>query len=218
MKISIPCAWLLSLPLLADDFINLTFDSPDLTGSLKPVFASQQNGPFFGEASRLLRGWTFTSAGLPAQQSTYSPWPTSASERTLNLWANRPEEVNGAGGDFFLFVFSGGNPLGPELRLSQTGMIPADAVGLHIFAPRLRDMRINGQMVTDPLLGFLADPVIDVSSYAGQVTTIEFVFRQGFSGGFDIYGFTQIPEPSTWALFGVGSVALGWAVKQLRSP
>jgi len=207
----------MSLRTAADEFINLTFDEPDLTGSLTPVFPNQPNGPFFGPASQLLRGWTFTSAGLPAQQSTYSPWPTGASERTLNLWANRPNEVGGPGGNFFLFVLSGGNPLGPELRLSQTGMIPADAAGLHIFAPRLRDMRINGQMVTDPMLGFLADPVIDVSGYAGQVATIEFVFRQGFSGGFDIFGFTQIPEPSTWALFGVGAVASGWAIRKRRS-
>ena len=78
-------------------------------------------------------------------------------------------------------------------------------------------MRINGQMVTDPMLGFLADPVIDVSGYAVQVATIEFVFRQGFSGGFDIFGFTQIPEPSTWALFGVGAVASGWAIRKRRS-
>lgn len=214
MKISTLIAFFISLSLLADDFVNLTFDSPDLTGSLTPIFPGQPNGPFFGQATQLLRGWTFTSAGLQAQQTTYSPWPTSASERTLNLRASRPEEVGGPGGSFYLLVFSGGNPLGPELRLSQTGMIPADAAGLHIFAPGLRDMRINGQMVTDPLLGFLADPVIDVSGYSGQVATIEFVFRQGFSGRFDIYGFTQIPEPSTWALFGVGTVALGWAVRQ----
>jgi PEP-CTERM motif len=206
---------LMSLRTAADEFVNLTFDSPDLTGSLTPIFPGQPSGPFFGQASQLLRGWTFTSAGLSAQQSTYSPWPTSASERTLNLQANRPEEVGGPSGNFYLLFNSGDLALGPELRLSQTGMIPQDASGLRVFGNGRWFMQINGEVVGTELRNQAAP--VDVSRFVGQTVQLEIVFPRGASGLFDIYGFTQIPEPSTWALFGVGALALGWTVRQRRS-
>jgi hypothetical protein len=77
-------------------------------------------------------------------------------------------------------------------------------------------MRINGEPVSDPLLGFLADPVIDVSGYAGREVSIEFGFGPGFGGTFDIIGFTQIPEPSTCVLFGVGAAGLVLAYRHRR--
>ena len=112
------------------------------------------------------------------------------------------------GGSNYLYVSSGGHPEGPRFRISQTGTIPVGTAGLHIFANDRIDMRINGEKVSDPRLGFLADPVIDVSRYAGREVTIDFGF--GVSSRFDIFGFTSVPEPSTWALFGCGAVIMGW--------
>ena len=197
------------LPVHAAEFINLTFDDPDLSGSLRPVFSEFPNGPFRGDSSQILRGWSLTGDGVPMSNATVSPFgELPASQRTANLIEASPAEWSGPAGRYYIYINSGNLPLGPELRLSQIATVPVDAGGIHIFAPGLRDMRINGQQVTDPRLGLLADPVIDISAYSGRETSFEFVFARGWSGRFDIYGFTQIPEPSTLGLFGVGAVGL----------
>jgi len=206
----------LTVTVNAGDFVNLTFDNPDLTGSLTPIVSGAPNGPFLGETSRILPGWTVTANGIPVTTVTYSPWPTLASERTVNVWSYRPGDSSQLGGSNRLYVFSGGNPLGSAFRISQTGTIPVGTAGLHIFAPGVRDMRINGEAVSDPRLGFLADPVIDVSRYAGREVSIEFGFGPGFGGTFDIFGFTQVPEPSTSTLFGCGALIMGWMIGRRR--
>jgi len=216
MRIRIALSAVAAVKLTAGEFVNLTFDNPDLTGSLTPIVSGAPNGPFFGETSRLLRGWTVTGNGIPVTTVTYSPWPTGAAVRTVNVWSYSPGNASQLGGSNRLYVFSGGNPLGPAFRISQTGTIPVGTAGLHIFAPGVRDMRINGEPVSDPLLGFLADPVIDVSGYAGREVSIEFGFGPGFGGTFDIIGFTQIPEPSTCVLFGVGAAGLVLAYRHRR--
>lgn len=198
----------LTVTVNAGDFVNLTFDNPDLTGSLTPISSEDPNGPFLGETSRIIPGWTVTANGIPVTTVTYSPWPTSVAVETINVWSYRPGNPSQLGGSNYLYVSSGGNPEGPRFRISQTGTIPVGTAGLHIFAGDRIDMRINGEKVSDPRLGFLADPVIDVSRYAGREVTIDFGF--GVSSRFDIFGFTQVPEPSTWALFGCGAVIMGW--------
>ncbi|HAB14948.1 MAG TPA: hypothetical protein DCE44_00710 [Verrucomicrobiales bacterium] len=50
----------------------------------------------------------------------------------------------------------------------------------------------------------------DISSYAGKEVTLEFAFYRGQGVAFDNLGFVNVPEPSTWALLGVGLAALGW--------
>ena len=199
----------------AGDFVNLTFDNPDLTGSLTPISSGDPDGPFFGETSRILPGWTVTANGIPVTTVTYSPWPAGVAVRTVNVWSWGPGNPSQLGGSNYLYVFPGGTRERPSyFRISQTGTIPVGTAGLHIFAPGVRDMRINGEAVSDPRLGFLADPVIDVSRYAGHEVTIDFGF--GVGSCFDIFGFTKVPEPSTWALFGCGAVIMGWMIGRRR--
>jgi hypothetical protein len=56
---------------------------------------------------------------------------------------------------------------------------------------------------------------VDVSAYAGQEVKLEFVFPSGplhyFS--FDIHGF--VPEPSVWAMLGLGGLAV-WLARRRR--
>lgn len=212
MKIIIGLSAVMVVKLTAGEFVNLTFDNPDLTGSLTPIVSGAPNGPFFGETSRIIPGWTVTANGIPVTTVTYSPWPTSVAVRTVNVWSYRPGNPSQLGGSNYLCVYRGGNPEGPSFRISQKGMIPVGTAGLHIFSNDRIDMRINGEAVSDPRIGFLADPVIDVSRYAGREVTIEFGF--GLGGTFDIFGFTQVPEPSTWALFGCGAAGLVLAYRQ----
>jgi hypothetical protein len=201
----------LGFGVLADDFINLTFDEPDLTGSLTPMFPTLPDGPFHGETTRLLRGWTATVNGVPIERISYTtPRGAVGSEEGLNFRSANPTP-NGPG--YYLFVYSARNPLGPEFRLSQTGMIPADASRLDVDVhSEAVQFFINGQS-RSAYSDFLYRG-IDVSDWAGQVATLEVVFPRGYGGYFDIAGFSRVPEPSTWALMGVGGLALGWALRR----
>ena len=78
----------------AKEFVNLTFDNPDLTGSLTPIGSGAPNGPFFGETSRILPGWTVTGNRIPVTTVTYSPWPTGVAVRAVNVWSDRPENTS----------------------------------------------------------------------------------------------------------------------------
>lgn len=206
------------------DFQNLTFDTPDLSGSLRPIYFQLPNGPFQGEANRLLQGWTLTANGRVVSTASYSPnGQTVGNTEFVNLIEVPQDQWGGIEGRIYLSIFSQVNSsqgftTPPELRLSQTATVPEWVGGLHIYSPGLRDVRINGEPVTDPRLGFLADPVIDISTYAGRQTTFEFVFGPGWIGRLDILGFTAVPEPSNWALSGIGSACLAWALRARRKP
>jgi hypothetical protein len=193
---------------IAGEFVNLTFDEPDLSGSLTPIFPG---GPLQGDTSRILRGWSVRADNQLQAAMTYSPYNIGGAGNVASLVANSPELAQTAFGANTLFLRSdqtlpGG---GPVIRVQQTGTVPADAAGLWIFAtggsPR---MFINGEPVNDPRIGALADPVVDVSRYAGQSIDLEFLIPKGGSTRLDIFGFTPVPEPSTWALFGVGAAAV----------
>jgi hypothetical protein len=196
---------LAALPVLAGDFINLTFDEPDLSGSLTPIFP---DGPLLGNTAQILRGWTVLADNQSQATMTYSPNNIGSSGDVASLVANSPAESQTVFGANTLYLRSdhtdpGG---GPVIRVQQTGTVPADAAGLWIFAtggsPR---MFINGERVNDPRIGALADPVVDVSRYAGQTIDLEFLVPRGGSTRLDIIGWVAVPEPSTWALFGVGA-------------
>jgi hypothetical protein len=105
-----------------------------------------------------------------------------------------------------LYLESGLNPAGPEIRLSQRGTVPADAAGLWIFGAGYAQMFINGERVGDTV----NDLTVDVSRFAGQEVDLEFLVASGASIRFDILGFVPVPEPSTWALLGSGLAALLW--------
>ena len=77
-------------------------------------------------------------------------------------------------------------------------------------APGAFQILINGQSIPYREFGI---SYADVSAYAGQQVSLEFVFPKG-GGEFDIAGFTIAPEPSTYGLFGLGTVALWWQCRR----
>ncbi|HAB19748.1 MAG TPA: hypothetical protein DCE44_25350 [Verrucomicrobiales bacterium] len=75
--------------------------------------------------------------------------------------------------------------------------------------------RINGQNIpieNSPWGGGIWE--IPVFMYAGQEVDLEFVLGPRELLFFDIAGFTSVPEPSTWALLGLGGVAFVWACRR----
>jgi hypothetical protein len=79
---------LAALPVLAGDFINLTFDEPDLSGPLVPDYP---DGPLRGGVAKLLRGWTVQANGQHMHSMLFSPFPPGVGGSDLvNLAQNRP--------------------------------------------------------------------------------------------------------------------------------
>ena len=201
---------------VAQEFTNISFDSPDLTGSLRPVDPSSPRTPFLGQTSQLLRGWTLLGNGLPLGEIGYRPGAGDTIDPVTMSVRSGDGSIN-----YYLNLHS--LPLRQvDLSFQQTGRIPLDTVGLTFFANGAMEMIVNGRLLHTVDTSVTTYPTVDLSQYAGQVVSLEFhVFQRPFLGAafdFDILGFTQIPEPSTWALFGVGAVALGWAVRQRHSP
>lgn len=201
------CCWLLPLAAVAGDFINLTFDNPNLTGSLTPIVPG---GPYRGSTSDLLPGWTVKANGNPLSTIVYSP-PLTSSEAPVTLRENTAAAAGTPLGKFSLALFGTPPPFeltGPEIRLSQTGTVPVDAAGLWVASAGYVQGYVNGTKIgeVDPVLG--SQVVWDVGAYRGQNVSLEFLVRSGDSIRFDIFGFTTVPEPSTYALFGLGAALL----------
>lgn len=197
---------------LGNDFVNLTFDRPDLSGSLTPIFPG---GPLRGKTSELLQGWTLLANGTPLDSMVYSPSPLG-SARPATLSENPPDAVGTQFGRYSLILGSS-PPNSAKFNLHQSGTIPPNATGFRFFTTGTVELRINGEAVGvgDPFI--TAYPEINVSRFAGQTVDLEFSIGKDVGLQFDIFGFTQIPEPSTWMLLGVGAAGLVWQRRRHRS-
>jgi hypothetical protein len=116
--------------------------------------------------------------------------------------------------------------------LAQTGLIPIGVNTLQFHAtvsayhPTIRDffgVYIDGQrvetfpVVEDPgtLTGIFT---ADISAYAGREVDLRFTSfgdpPYPNSLVLDSIAFINVPEPSTWALFGLGAAVLGWRLRR----
>jgi hypothetical protein len=126
-------------PCFGSPFINLTFDEPDLTGSLTQIYPG---GPLEGNTSEILRGWSLTVDGQPKPRMEYAPPGTGGG--SLAYLVNNP--AGSLLGPHSLTLFSP-FPSTPEIRVGQTGTIPAEATGLWIGASGRIDAFANGEKI-----------------------------------------------------------------------
>jgi hypothetical protein len=191
--------------LAAGEFINLELDHPDLTGTLVKLYPG---GPLKGSVQDILPGWQITSDGIPLTTMTYSPPGSAGGQIPAELQASNG--YVGVGNVLLLIsssFLSTQSPFGPELRLSQTGMIPADAIGLQMESVGFVQVYVNGTLASDLGNPFSASRRIDVAPFRGQSVKLEFVVAPGMGTAMDILGFTSVPEPSKWVLMGLGLAA-----------
>ena len=195
--------------LLAGEFVNFTFDEPDLANvrPFKPPgeYFDRQYAP----VEEVFQGWTISQvfldelkfsafdglANVDAGASTLSLSPAS-SLGSLPYSVNVGQRL---GLDWERSTFS----------LSQVGLVPGDAGTLRWWNAGNLDVHINGESLSgqrvDPLLPLYE---ANVSTYAGQEVELSLEFAKGSSYEFDLVGFMPIPEPSPAALLIVGGVLL----------
>lgn len=151
-------------PCVGSPFVNLTFDEPDLTGSLTPIYPG---GPLEGDAALILNGWSLVVNGGIQTMMAYSPHGTSTAG-LATLFENSPAEQPTILGSHSLLLRSP-FPSQPDIRIRQTGTIPVDAVGLWIGSAGRIEGFINGQKIgeIDPFLG--SDVVLDVTRATQQI-------------------------------------------------
>ncbi len=117
-----------------------------------------------------------------------------------------------------------------DAAISQTGMIPVDALSLRFlaFGPQIL-VTFGGQslslspLVSGPGLGTLFGA--DISAFAGQTGELRFTAPNLSSMGFpndvfldDISFSPQAePEPSVFGLFTFGALLLGWQLWKRRA-
>jgi hypothetical protein len=199
------------LRVAAQDFVNLDFNSPDLSGSLVALEPGSARTPYLGSAYELLRGWTVYGDGVPLRNIAFQPGSGDL-YNPVTLRFTRfpsPSPVN-----YNIYIES----LPPrmiDLTFHQRGQIPLNASSLSFFANGLMEMRVNGELLHTIDTSVSVFPIVDISQFAGQVVDLDFHVLQfpgaGASFSFDVIGFSQVPEPSTWALCGVGAVFLAAA-------
>lgn len=212
----------IGLSAFAGEFINLGFDNPISTAlPYSELVIDPQHGNYtryYGHGSDLLTGWSLTPDKVYYYDSVSGPVGPG-----VTLCAG------GVVGKFSLFVkgsdysvSQGETPL--EVRMSQRGVIPdtGDTLSFYENAPGHEvKVSLDGNHLPVFLSG--ARPSVNVSPFAGKEVTLDLTFPEYYYGAFDIYGFFDrngnlitIPEPSTYALFGLGSAGLGWWLRRKR--
>jgi PEP-CTERM motif len=95
--------------------------------------------------------------------------------------------------------------------LSQTGLVPADAMSLTFLASRPVAVTIDGVPAAATSLG-AASFAVDISAHAGSVVEMRFInttLQMHDPVTLDGVAFSTapVPEPATWWLFGLGAAS-----------
>jgi hypothetical protein len=186
------------------DFVNLGFDDPDLSR-----LTTNPTGGIVGPVEDLFRGWEVSL------RPVLSDWQPYAGEVQLTFQGGQTPVSLASGyshdgtgyGVWFNSQQVIGNPPSPDIRLSTAGTVPEGALTFDWVLFRGVVSIDDGQ--TLKTIGGSANS-LDVSLFAGKDVTLSFFVNSGGFSILDVIGFTQVPEPQTWALLGVGLSAVLW--------
>ncbi len=206
---------LMALPSYGQGFINLNFES----GTVVPVVIDGVTYAQFGPA---FPGWTgyFDSSVV-----TYANYNNPNLGRTGIGLLDQNSPVFGTISNFTAELQGGTAVNDFDVSLAQTGLVPMGTLSLRFVAFNSRNnffVSMNGQPLTLSILqdwGTFKEYGADISSFAGQMTELRFTKGHGLAQFGDLFldeiSFSPVPEPSTWALFALGS-ALCWCAARRR--
>jgi hypothetical protein len=195
----------------------------------------------YGEVSDMLPGWQLSN-GIPGLNLVgYNAFAIGLNYATIydTNFPNISDIARIVEGKYALGLYPGTDDNGnfAAYHLSQTGDIPTDAKTILFtsFGGPF-ELRVNGDLL--PLVyeyppdyvpsrfgSVIASPAVgDISAFAGQTVGLEFItlgFRNPFDynlKGIDSISFSpeMIPEPSSWALLGLGGSCLLFRWRFLR--
>ncbi|MFO1460006.1 MAG: PEP-CTERM sorting domain-containing protein [Verrucomicrobiota bacterium] len=201
----------------AKDFENLNFDEgriPSSPESFQPV-------------GLVLPGWTARMGGHKLTEVYVGYLFAHNGSVTVSPQYNQPPTFEGRYG----IILQGGaeypstSPM-VDASISQLGLIPWGTQSL-LFRANFgspTEVRINGEAIPFVAVENLPNTAlygVDVSRFAGQEVDLSFVnFALSVGPGgaaIDSLRFSSsitVPEPSTWALLGTGSLALLWGARR----
>jgi PEP-CTERM motif len=182
---------------------------------------------FGAPASVAMPGWTASLGGVPTG-CLYNA--VTLGSGSVDLFSTFPPHAGSQSGSIILAgnytAELQGSVFGAAAALSQTGTIPSDSKSLYFIggAPGGGDggltVSLNGSPVPITVLGHTSTGPnnagydtygLSVSAWAGQTVNLQFATTGAVL--LDNITFSPValaPEPSTYALFGVGAAALLW--------
>jgi hypothetical protein len=203
--LSVSCIFLFGLShAFSAPFVNLGFDEANTNNVSFDGGGTYPRGD--GPITDLLPGWSIIHDGIPLTRLNLNSLSFDSGEYATLLARGDPPatgfEIEGP----YALRLNGG------YRLLQEGDVPegAQLIGYSFFGTYI-PMSVNGEALPtiDPFYvvsGQRTTNYLDISKYAGQTVQLEFRV-----GTFDSIVFV-VPEPSTYALFGVGGLvfSLTW--------
>ena len=206
-------------------FVNLNFE--------QAVIVTDPSVPYYPSgvyASSALPGWT-TIGFLSPNYILYNDLSLGAPSITL-CGTNSTYSPSALKGQFSLDLYGGSVNPSAGASISQTGLVPANAVSLRFIAQGIPQpaggplvVALGGQSI--PYSAISTGPNYteyggDISAFAGQIAQLTFTAPQGLNNYWELdniqFSSSPVPEPRVWSLFGLGIVLVGWRVQRSLQP
>ncbi len=193
-------------------FVNLDFESTTLAFNGMPSTVATSVG---------LPGWNASIGGISQSTILYNNGTLGNSAVAIQGYANSLTPI--IAGTFSASLTAGATG---NASISQTGLIPADALSLLFESyttgnglPTL-SVTINGQDISISPLLTTANYTLyggDISFFAGQTANLAFTAVSNYPQGFGYYvldgisfSANSVPEPSAFGLVALGGLLFGY--------
>lgn len=191
-------------------FANLDFEQPILP--LVPAVGGQVL------IAGAMPGWTGYLGGVQTDKVAYNTVGIGGAVISLHDLGSLRQPVQGNYSAMLQpsFVFQ------TTAALGQTGQIPSTAVSLIFYGTPSMQVTFAGQPISLVTLGGASEYAVrggDISQFAGQTGELRFTQSAGPLGSvmawLDNIQFSNqpIPEPGTFVLFALGTLLLGWRLR-----
>jgi hypothetical protein len=194
-------------------FVNLDFEQATIVAG---------SGGLGVVASNAIPGWTAYTYGTPQTVIAYDTISLGGALVSIHD-TNGFEPILQGRYSLLLQGQFASTSTNDTAAIAQTGHIPTTVQSLTFFGVLGSfQTTFNGQVIPLIAIGSGANYTIyggDISSFAGQTGELRFTALNNGRGLIDNIQFSSqpIPEPSSWALFGVGALLLGFFRRRISS-